>query len=883
MGNCPYCNSANEQPYRFFYFESRAVNSTITVWLNAHSGVPWGCAPGLLTFSDFSENRNHGNNQPVACVTWHRSTFLQIFWQDLRYGIRSLLRTPGFTVVATLALALGIGPNSAIFTMVNAVLLKPLPIPDAGRVVMIWENMLKSGFDQLPVSSADYLDWKRQAQSFEEMAAAFAIPEYGLNISGAGEPERVPAALASREFLPALGIKPIVGRNFLPEEDRPGGPPAVLISHALWQRRFRSDPAIVGSTLTVDGVPRTIVGVVPHELGEMVNADLWLPTAVDGHDPNARKNHQYGIVARLKPGVSVAQARAEMTTIARRIAQQYPATNHGTGIRLFPMAEMYSGRVRPVLLVLLGAVGLLLLIACANLANLLLARAASRQKEVAIRGALGAGRWRIVRQLLTESLVVAAAGGALGLLLAVWSVRLLRSVVPDMFPLLQHMSIDGRVLAFTLGVSMLTGLLFGLAPAWRASRTDLNNTLKEAAARSESAGGSQRVRGVLLAFEVALAVLLSVNAGLLLRSFVRVTEVNPGVRTSHILTMNLSLPEVKYQTALQRATFYKTALERLQALPGVRSAGAIQILPLRVSILSFRVGVTGFRIEGRAPLPEGQQPLADYRVATPGYFNTMGIALRQGRLFDAHDDQNAKRVALVNEAFVRRIFPHENPLGHRIVAAGTPCEIAGVVADAKLYGLDAPIEPAIYVAHAQEPSSSMALVVRSEGDPAALAGAVRREILQLDPQQPVSDVRTMQKVLSDSLMLRRVAMLMLSVFAGLALMLAAVGIYGLMAYSVSRRTHEIGLRVALGAGQPQILRLVVGGSLAIALAGAAAGVAAAFLMTQALAGMLYGVTRTDPLVFITVPLLLILVSAAASWAPARRAMRIDPLAALRYE
>ena len=807
---------------------------------------------------------------------------MQFFWQDLRYGCRTLLRNPGFCAVAILALALGIGPNTAIFTMVNAVLLKPLPVPEPNRVVMIWGTLLKSGFDQMPVSAADYLEWQKQARSFDQMSAAFAIPEFGLNISGVGDPERVAAALASKEFLPALGIKPIAGRNFLPEEDRPGGPPAVLISNALWQRRLHSDPAAVGRTLTVDGIPRTVVGVVPHELGEMVAADLWLPTAIDPNNPE-RGNHQFGVVARLKAGVTVAQARAEMTVIAKRLENAYPATDTGWGVTLFPMAEMFTGRIRPVLLILLGAVGLLLLIACANLANLLLARAATREKEIAIRGALGAGRRRIIRQLLTESLVLAVAGGALGLVLAAWGVRLLRSVIPDMFPMLQHMSVDVSVLTFTLGISILTGLLFGLVPAWRSSHTDLNTTLKEAAGRSESAGGSQRIRSFLLASEVALAVLLSVSAGLLLRSFARVTAVDPGVRTANILTMNVSLPEVKYDTPLKRENFYKDLIERLDALPGVRSAGAVMFLPLRVSILSFRIGVNGFQIEGRPPVPVDQEPVADYRTVTPGYFVTMGIPLRQGRLFDQHDDQDAKRVMIVNEAMVRKHFPQENPLGKRILM-GKPMEIVGVVADAKLYGLDAPIEPAVYVSHAQHTGeSTMALVVRTEGDPAAMTSAVRREVLKLDPEQPISNVRTMEQVLSDSLTLRRVSMLLIAVFASLALTLATVGIYGLTAYSVSRRTHEIGLRVALGASQSQILRLVVGRGLVTSLIGAGIGVAAAFELTRGLSGMLYGVTATDPLVFAGVPLLLIAVSVFASYIPARKATRIDPLVALRYE
>ena len=807
---------------------------------------------------------------------------MHFFWQDLRYGFRTLLRNPGFCAVAVLALALGIGPNTAIFTMVNAVLLKPLPLPQPDRVVIIWGTMLKQGFDQLPVSGADYLDWKKQSTSFDQMAAAFAIPEFGLNISGWGDPERVSAATCSKEFLPALGVKPIAGRNFLPEEDLPGGRPAVLISNALWQRRFHSDPAVIGRTLTVDGVARTIAGVVPHDLGEIINADLWLPTAIDPNNPD-RQNRTYGIVAHLKPGVTMAQARAEMTVIVQRLEQAYPATNRGSGVTLSPLGEMFSGRIRPVLIILLGAVGLLLLIACANLANLLLARSAGREREIAIRGALGAERPRILRQLLTESLLLGMAGGVLGLFLAVWSVRALRSFVPDMFPMLQHMSVDLPVLAFTLGLSILTGLLFGLVPAWKSSRTDLNTTLKEAAGRSESAGGSQRIRGILLGSEVALAVLLAVSAGLLLRSFVRVTAVNPGLRVSNILTMNMSLPSAKYDTKEKRANFYKDLEGRLKALPGVHSAGAVMFLPLRVSILSFRVAVSGFRIEGRPPVAQNEEPDADIRIATAGYFDALGIALRRGRLFDQHDDVQSKRVVLINEAMVRKHFPNEDPIGRRINLWGSLREIVGVAADAKLYGLDSPVEPAIYMPHMQQPAVTMAMAIRTQGDPAAMASAVRREVLKLDSELPISNVRTMDEVLSDSLMLRRVSMLLLMIFAALALTLASVGIYGLTAYAVSRRTHEIGLRVALGASQGQILRMVVARGLATSLIGAAIGLAAALQLTRALSGMLYGVTARDPLVFVGVPLLLVAVSVVASYVPARRAMRIDPLVALRYE
>lgn len=807
---------------------------------------------------------------------------MRFFWQDFRYGLRNLRRNPGFCAVAVLALALGIGPNTAIFTMVNAVLLRPLPLAEPDRVVMIWGTMLKSGFDQLPVSAADYLEYKAQAKSFDQMAAAFAIPEYGLNVSGGGaEPERVAAATCSKEFLPALGIKPVVGRNFLPEEDLPGGAPVVLISNAFWQRRFHADAEAVGKKLTVDGVPRTVVGVAPNELGDVVAADLWLPTAINPNQRD-RRNHNFGIVAHLKPGVSIEQARAEMKVIAERLERAYPE-NQGWGTTVFPLAEMFAGRVRPVLVVLLGAVGLLLLIACANLANLLLARAATREKEIAVRCAIGAGRARIIAQLLTENLALAVAGGVLGLALAVWCVNALRAVVPDMFPLLQHMSVNGPVLAFTLGLSLATGLLFGLVPAWKAARIDLNTTLKESAGRSESAGGQQRIRGALLGFEVALAVLLAVSAGLLLRSFRRVVAVDPGVRTKGVLTMTLSLPDVKYDTDVKRGNFYRDLIERVQSVPGVKGAGAVLFLPLRVSILSFRVGVHSFRVEGQPADANGRDPVADFRMATPGYFDAVGIGLRRGRLFDGHDDLDSKRVAIVNEAMVRKHFPDGRPLGRRLEMGKYKWEIVGVVADAKLYGLDSPTEPALYVPHRQSPWGSMGLVVRTDGDAAAVTAAVRREILKMDPEQPISNVRTMEKVLSDSLMLRRTAMTMLAVFAGLALSLAMVGVYGLTAYSVSRRTHEIGLRVALGASRGQVVRLVSWRTLAIAVAGAAIGEAAALELTRLLAGMLYGVSVRDPLVFVGAPAVLVAVALAASWLPAWRATRVDPVRALRWE
>ena len=805
--------------------------------------------------------------------------------QDIRYAVRTLLANPGFAVVAVLALALGIGPNSAIFSMVSAVLLRPLPVRDADRVVSLWETNARIGMPQIVVSEANYLDWKQQSHSFEKTGTAFAMPEYGVNVVAGRKPQRVPAGKASAAFFDVVGMKPLLGREFNSEEDLPGGPGAALVSEGFWRSELHGDPSVVGRLLTIDGLPRTVVGVLPSEKHMFFGRiDVWTPMAMD---PNStqRTNRCRGVFARLKPGVTVAQAQAEMTGIAQRLARQYPAADEGWGVVVIPMNKLVTGLLAPPLMILLGAVGLLLLLACANVANLLLARAAGRQREIAVRAALGAGRLRIVRQLLTESVILSLLGGACGLVLAQWCISLLRGIIPDALPRMQQMSIDGNVLAFTFVVALLTGMLFGAAPAIRTSKTDLNNTLR-ASGRTLVGGGTQKIRDGLVVAEIALALVLAVAAGLLSHSFIRLMSVDPGLRTKDLLTMQLTVPTARYPDEQKRAQFFRNVVERLQALPGVESAGAIQFLPFRQTFLSSRIGVWGFRVPGQ-PIPrEGQEPLADFRVITPGFFAAMGIPLHHGRDFDRRDAGSSAQVVIVNEAMARKHLGGGNAVGKRLQLPpwNEPArEIGGVVADVKLYGLDQAVEPAVYVPHAQKPDEVMSLVVHSGSDPGALTAAIRREVLALDPEQPIADVRPMRAVISDSTILRRVAMGLLGVFAILALVLATVGTYGLTVYSVSQRTHEIGLRMALGARSIDVLRHIVGRSTILAGIGVAVGMAGALGVARILKGFLFGIASNDPLVLVGIPAALLTIAVLASYLPARRALRVDPMEALRYD
>ena len=817
--------------------------------------------------------------------------------QDIRFGLRTLLKRPGFTLVAVLTLALGIGANSAIFSVVNAVVLRPLPYGAPDRLVALWGNLNQKGFEELELSAPEYADFRRAgAHVFEDVAA---YSQGGFNLTGAGEPERIQGVYATASLFPTLGVAPLRGRAYTEEEDRPGSDDVAVISHSLWQRRFGADPSVVGKSVTLDGRPTTIVGVMPAGFRFPDNdTDVWKPAAfsADLLSPNNRGSHFLNAVARLKPGFTAERASEEAAALARAQGQEN-ANNYprGFGASVRPLQEEVIGtNVRTSLFVMLGAVGLVLLIACANVANLLLARAASRRKEVAVRTALGAGRARIMRQLLTESVLLSLAGGAAGLMLALWGVDLLVTLAPEGTPRLGEVGLDARVVAFTFGVSLLTGVVFGLAPALHSSKVDLNESLKEGGRGGAEGAGRGRLRGLLVVGEFALALVLLASAGLLVKSFARVLEESPGFESRGVLTMRVVLSQSKYGSYDQHRGFYSNLFERLRRLPGVEAVGANNMVPL-----SGSGGSRTFLIEGR-PVPEGQpKPEEQLRFVTPGYFEAMRVPLLRGRDFTERDVAGQTRVAVVSRSTAERHWPGEEAVGKRIAYAGigrghdqTPewIEVVGVVGDVKHRGLDLESKPEIYVPVYQPlfssrptPPLSLYVAVRTKGDPAALAAAVRREVAAVDPEQPLANVRTMGERLAESVAQRRFNMTLLGVFACVALLLAAVGVYGVMAYAVARRTHEIGVRVALGAQRGDVVRLVVRQGMWLALAGVAVGVAGAYAATRLMTGLLYGVSPTDPLTFVGVSALLTAAALLACLIPARRATKVDPMIALRYE
>jgi putative ABC transport system permease protein len=798
----------------------------------------------------------------------------------MRYAIRTLVKNPGFAVVAILAIALGVGPNSAVFSIIHAVLLQPLPVGDADRLVIIWENNKARGSEQIPVSGRDIVDWRREARSFSGIMPGNAAPEYGFNLTGSGEPERVMAARVGANFGEVMGVRTAVGPGFKAEDGRPGSERAVLLSYQLWKRRFGGDAGIVGRSIGLDGLSYRVAGVVPADLRSIGTVDVWLANNDDlEHMP--RGERRYGSFARLKPGVSVKDAQAEMNAIQERLAREYPETNANIGAVLLPATSILSA-VRPAFLMLAAAVGLLLMIACANVAGLLLARGAARQKEIAIRAAIGASSGRLVRQLMGESLLLSAIGSVVGLVFAAISLKLLRSALPDVIPRLKDMSVDGSMLAFTLGASVVTGVLFGIAPAVRLARTRVNAMLSDGGGKGSSFGGRQRGRSVLLMAQVALAVVLLTGAGLLIRSFANLSSVSPGFNPHNVLTVRLSLPDTRYGEVVKRAGFTRHVLDRVKTLPGVQSASSISVLPMRSYFLSLPSGASAYHIEGEPELAASERPTAYFRVVSRDFLATMQIRLVRGRDFNRHDDLDSQRVALVNEMLARRVGG--DVIGKKIqIQSGAPREIVGVIRDIRLYNLDREVTPAVFVLNDQSPSTILSLLVRTSGDPSAVAAAVRREVLAEDADQPVSDVQPMEQVVSDSLLLRRLSMSMLAVFAALALLLAAVGIYGLTAYSVSRRTREIGLRMALGADRRDILTLVVGRGILVGMAGVALGIPGALAVGKVMRGMLYGIGPADPVVFVCVPALLLAIATVASYVPARKAMRVDPVVALKYE
>ena len=817
--------------------------------------------------------------------------------QDIRFGLRTLLKRPGFTLVAVLTLALGIGANSAIFSVVNAVVLRPLPYGAPERLVALWGNLNQKGFEELELSAPEFVDFRqRGAHVFEDVAA---YSQGGFNLTGAGEPERIQGAYATASLFSTLGVAPLKGRAYTEEEDRPGSNDVIVISHSLWQRRFGGDLSVVGKSITLDGRPNTVVGVMPADFHfPDKDTDIWKPAAFDADllSPNNRGSHFLNAVARLKPGFTTARAGEEVAALARAQGQEN-ANNYprGFGASVRPLDEEVVGpSVRTSLFVMLGAVGLVLLIACANVANLLLARAASRRKEVAVRTALGAGRARIMRQLLTESVMLALAGGAVGIVLALWGVDLLVALAPEGTPRVAEVGLDARVVGFTFGVSLLTGVIFGLVPALYSSKVDLNESLKEGGRGGTEGASRGRLRGLLVVGEFALALVLLAGAGLLVKSFTRVLEESPGFDSRGVLTMRLVLSQSKYNGYDQHRAFYSNLFTRLRQLPGVEAVGANNLLPLNGS-----GGSRGFLIEGR-PVPQGQShPEEQLRFITPGYFEAMRVPLLRGRDFEDRDVTGQTRVAVVSRSMAERHWPGEEAIGKRFAYANIRrgsehqpewIEIVGIVGDIKHRGLDLESKPEIYVPVYQPlftnrptPPLSLYVAVRTSGDPAALASSVRREVAAVDPEQPLANVRTMEERLAESVAQRRFNMTLLGVFACVALVLAGVGVYGVMAYAVARRTHEIGVRVALGAQRSDVVRLVLRQGMWLALAGVGVGVAGAYAATRLMTGLLYGVSPTDPLTFLGVSALLTAAALLACLVPARRATKVDPMVALRYE
>jgi putative ABC transport system permease protein len=792
-----------------------------------------------------------------------------------------LLKTPGFTFVAILALSLGIGANTAIFSVVNAVLLKPLPFKEPDRLVWAQAANLKTGEQGGMISPPDFIDYRDQNRVFEHFAA---IADASFTLTGeTSEPERVMGVRVSSDFFETLGVKPVQGRGFLAEEEHDGSNKVVVLSYGLWQRRFGSDPNLVGKTIELSGQSVTVVGIMPAGFQFPTETEVWSPIGFGGKDTSVRRMHYLAAIGRLKPGVTIEQAQADITAVARHLEQQYPETNkdYGMGLQLLP--EQIVGDMRRSLLVLLAAVGFVLLIACVNVANLMLARGAARSKEIAIRIALGASRARVVRQLLTESVLLALLGGVFGLLLAVWGVDLLVSLSPDDLPRVKEVAIDPRVLSFTLLLSFLTGIVFGLAPALSASsRGGVNETLKEGGRKGGAGVGHNRMRSLLVVAEVALSLVLLVGAGLLVKSFLRLSHVETGFNSTSVMTMRLALPQTKYAEDAQRAVFYQQLLERTKALPGVEAAGVISELPL-----SGQNNDTYFALEGQPLATAGSgENLSNFRTASPDYFRAMGIPLIKGRFFNEGDREGAPRVIIISETFARTFFPNEDPIGHRLTMdLGEPWtgEIVGVVGNIRHFSLATEPFREMYTNIAQTPRGMVNLVVRTRSDPATLTASIKNVVQGLDKDLPIYNPKTMEQRVSESAAAPRFRTLLLALFAALALMLAAVGLYGVISYSVTQRTHEIGIRIALGAGRRDILKLIVGRGVVLTLIGVAIGLVGAFAMTRIMASLLFGVSATDPLTYTVVSLLLVAVALIACYVPARRATRVDPMVALRYE
>ena len=803
------------------------------------------------------------------------------FLKDLKYAFRNLVKRPGFTAIAVLTLALGIGANSTIFSIVNALLLKPLPFPDPERIVALWEKLPSRGVERNEVAVANYLDWRAQNKTFEQLGF---YRWWSSNLSGNETPERVQGFLVTANFLDIVGVKPILGRGFAPDENEPGKDRVALLTYSLWQRRFAADPNIVNKTIITNGITRTVIGVMPPQFNYPKGAEIYAPFPLTPEAMRSRDNHSFLGIGRLKPGVTLASAQVDFDTIGSQLEKQYPDTNTGRGVVIYPILEDTVRTYSTALWVMMGAVGFVLLIGCANVANLMLGRALGRQKEIALRAALGASRFRIIRQLLTESVLLGLLGGVLGVLVAYWGVEAFRVANPGEAARYaagwNNIGLSLPVLAFTVAISVLSGVLFGLAPAWQASKPDLNKALKEGG--RQGSGSSNRLRNLLVVSEIALSLMLLMSAGLLIRSFLELLKTNPGFNPESLMTMNLVLPFAKYKEEPQRQAFYSELIRRVESLPGVQSAAIVNHLPLGGSNSS-----TSFLIEGVPEPPPGQQFEGRYRVCSPGYFQTMGIALLKGRAFTDQDKAGTPLAVIVNETFARTYWPKDDPIGKRMRYTGPPAEnpwmqVVGVVQDVR-HELNIPITSDFYVPHAQDGALSMVLVAKTKVEPAAMAAPIRQQVWSIDRDQPVFDVKTMREVRAISITLYTFSSVMLSIFAGVALLLSAIGIYGVMAFAVTQRTQEFGIRMALGASARDVLKLVVQNGMLLAVTGVGLGLAGAWGVTRFLSSLLVGVGAMDALTLSAVTLGLLLVALLACYIPARRATKVDPLVALRYE